>query len=247
VRVDGRARAVQIGGTDLVLCWTPGREQPRLRRAGAGNRGTSAPPPDGWIRRGLALDASIDEWGGEALGTESSGFLGVRGYWVTCAGASLAKRVEGRGQAPWVPAKPPDVMLFDRRRCPAVASAASSSPRSRISGTCRGRAGRCPEWSEESARHPPRNDLPRVAAGPVDRYDHLIRVATGCRGRGSTPRANQRIRRVHAYRSWTPRAAWTCVAELPRSCPHGHTLPGSRRAACVRGSTVIDCWASRLC
>lgn len=161
-------------GSDLVLCLDfPGG------RAAAGFAELAAGTPvelcflhigqsDPGATRGL--DAHVDEWVGEALGTGRP-VRAVLGY---CAGAALATRVADAIRVA-APAKPPAVMLFDAAAvsvatlCDQFVSSVEASSAHLAAGELDDARG----WSEELLGAYP-DDPPRVAAGLADRYDRLM-------------------------------------------------------------------------
>lgn len=161
-------------GPDLVLCLDfPGG------RAAAGFAELAAGTPVelcflhiGWLDPCAVprLDAHIDEWVGEALGT---GRL-VRAVLGYCTGAALATRVADAVSAT-APAKPPAVMLFDATAVPggALYDQFVSSVEASSAYLAAGELDDARQWSEELLGAYP-DDLPRVAAGLSDRYNHLI-------------------------------------------------------------------------
>jgi hypothetical protein len=160
-------------GPDLVLCLDfPGG------RAAAGFVDLAAGTPVdlcflhiGQLDPGAAprLDAHVDEWVGEALGT---GRL-VRAVFGYCAGAALATRVADALSAT---APPPAVVLFDAA-APAGGALCNefvSSVEASSAYLAPGELDDARHWSKELLSDYS-DDLPRVAAGLVDRYDHLMR------------------------------------------------------------------------
>jgi hypothetical protein len=161
-------------GPDLVLCLDfPGG------RAAAGFAELAAGTPVGLcflhigqVGPGAAprLDAHVDEWVGEALGT---GRL-VRAVLGYCAGAALATRVADALSAT-APVIPPAVVLFDAAAvtgdtlCDQFVSSVEASS----THLAAGELDDARHWSEELLSDYP-DDLPRVAAGLADRYDHLM-------------------------------------------------------------------------
>ncbi|MFL6126424.1 hypothetical protein [Actinophytocola sp.] len=116
------------------------------------------------------LDAHVEEWVGEALGTGRP-VRAVLGY---CAGAALATRVADAIHAV-APVAPPAVILFDAAAvtgttlCDQFASSLESSS----AHLAAGELDDARQWSAELLdAHP--DDLPRVAAGLADRYDRLM-------------------------------------------------------------------------
>lgn len=161
-------------GPDLVLCLDfPGG------RASAGFAELAARIPVelcflhiGWLglRAVPRLDAHIEEWVGEVLGTGRP----VRAVLGFCAGAALATRVADAVSAA-APANPPAVMLFDATAVPggALRDQFVSSVEASSAYLSAGELDDARQWSEELLGTYS-DDLPRVAAGLADRYDHLM-------------------------------------------------------------------------
>lgn len=161
-------------GPDLVLCLDfPGgraaagfaelanRIPVDLRFLHIGQLNLGAPP---------RLDAHVDEWVREALGTGRR----VRGVLGFCAGATLATRVADALSAT-APVKPPAVVLFDAAAVTGgtLGDGFVSSVEASSAHLAAGELDDARQWSEELLGDYS-DDLPRVAAGLVDRYDHLI-------------------------------------------------------------------------
>lgn len=161
-------------GADLVLCldFPGGRAAAGFAELAAGISTELCFLHIGQLGPGAAprLDAHLDEWVGEALGTGRP-VRAVLGY---CAGAALATRVADALSAT-TPVIPPTVVLFDAvaatgdtLRDQFVSSVEASSTHLAASELDDAR-----HWSAELLSDHP-DDLPRVAAGLVDRYDRLM-------------------------------------------------------------------------
>lgn len=167
-------RELSDRGPDLVLCL----DFPGGRAAAGFAELAAAIPADlcflhiGWLDLGAAsrLDARIDEWVGEALGTGRP----VRAVLGFCAGASLATRVADAVGAT-ATARPPAVVLFDATVVPggALRNQFLSSIETFSTYLDADELDDARKWSEELVGTYP-DDLPRVAAELSDRYDHLI-------------------------------------------------------------------------
>ncbi|MGE5830878.1 MAG: hypothetical protein ACM30G_21315 [Micromonosporaceae bacterium] len=116
------------------------------------------------------LDAHVDEWVGEALGTGRR----VRAVLGFCAGATLATRVADALSAT-APVIPPAVVLFDAAAATGgtLCDGFVSSVEASSAYLAAGELNDARQWSEGLLGDYP-DDLPRVAAGLVDRYDRLI-------------------------------------------------------------------------
>jgi hypothetical protein len=112
------------------------------------------------------LDATVEEWVEEALGTGRS-VRAVLGY---CAGAALATRV-----ADAISGEPPAVLLFDAAAVTgdSLCGQFVSSVEASSAHLAAGELDDARLWSEELLGAYP-DDLPRVAAGLADRYDLLM-------------------------------------------------------------------------
>jgi hypothetical protein len=161
-------------GSDLVLCldFPGGRAAAGFAELAAGAAADVCFLHIGQLDPGAVprLDAHVDEWVGEALGTGRQ-VRAVLGY---CAGAALATRVADALSAT-APAVPPAVVLFD-----AVAVAGDTLRDQFVSAVeassahlATGELDDARRWSEELVgTHS--DDLPRAAAGLAERYDHLM-------------------------------------------------------------------------
>lgn len=161
-------------GPDLVLCldFPGGRAAAGFAELAAGIPAELCFLHIGQSDSGAAprLDAHVDEWVREALGTGRP----VRAILGYCAGAPLATRVADAICAA-APVQPPAVMLFD---AVAVTGATLcdqfvSSVESSSAHLAAGELGDARHWSEELLGAYP-DDLPRVAAGLTDRYGRLM-------------------------------------------------------------------------
>ncbi len=161
-------------GPDLVLCldFPGGRATAGFAELAAGT------PVDlcflhlGWLDPGALprLDAHIEEWVGEALGTGRR----VRAVLGFCSGAALATRVADAVSA-LAPARPPAVILFDATAVPgsALRNQFLSSVTASAAYLAEGELDDARQWSEDLLGTYP-DDVPRVAAGLAERYDLLI-------------------------------------------------------------------------
>jgi hypothetical protein len=116
------------------------------------------------------LDVHVEEWVAEVLGTGRP-VRAVLGY---CAGAALATRVaDVLGVA--APAVRPPVVLFDAAMVTggALCDQFISSVEASSAYLAAGDLDDARHWSDALLGDHP-DDLPRIAAGLADRYDHLI-------------------------------------------------------------------------
>ncbi|ASW55712.1 hypothetical protein CIK06_18295 [Plantactinospora sp. KBS50] len=116
------------------------------------------------------LDAHIAQWVGEVLGTGRP----VRAVLGFCAGTALATRVADAVSAT-AGATPPAVLLFDAAAVPggALRDQFVSSVQASAAYLAEGELEDARQWSRELLATG-RDDLPRVAAALVDRYDQLM-------------------------------------------------------------------------
>jgi hypothetical protein len=161
-------------GPDLVLCldFPGGRAATGFAELAAGTPVDLCFLHIGWLDLGAVprLDAHIEKWVAEALGTGRR----VRAVLGFCAGAALATRVADAVSAT-APVQPPAVILFDATAVPgsALRNQFVSAVEASAAYLAAGDLDDARQWSEELLRTYP-DDLPHVAAGLAERYDHLI-------------------------------------------------------------------------